>query len=76
MVEGAGGDQRRVWLLCAALRIHLRRQVLDVIGRFLGLRGCLHQHRGLVAQDLHPAREVGGAVGEGDVRDTAHAAEV
>src|SRR6266446_439948 len=76
MVEGAGGDQRRACLLRGALRTHVGWQVLEVIGGFLCLRCRLHQHGGLITEDLYPAREVGRAVVEGDVGDAAHAAEI
>ena len=76
MVEGAGGSQRRAGLRCGVLRHHVGWQVLDVIRGFLGLPGRLHQHGGVVAEDLHPALEVGRAVLKGDVRDAAHAAEM
>ena len=46
-------------------------EVLDVIGRALCLRGRLDEERGVVAQDLHPALEVGRAVGNRGVRDVA-----
>jgi len=71
MVDGAGGDQRRVCLLWSALRAHLGWQVLDVLRRFLGLRCRMDQQSRIVAQDLHPALEVGRAVGDGGVVDAA-----
>ncbi len=51
-------------------------QVLDIVGRSLGLRCRMDQHGRVVVQDLHPALEVGRAVVEGGVRDAAHAAEM
>ena len=54
----------------------VRVEVLDIISGLLRLRGCVHQHGRIVAQDLHPALEVGRAVGEGGVGNVAHAAEM
>ena len=51
-------------------------EVLDVIGRALRLRCRLHEHHRVVAQDRHPALEVGRAVVEGGVGDAADTAEV
>ena len=50
--------------------------VLDVVCGSLGLRGRLHQQRGIMAQDRHPALEVRRAVGDRRVRHPTHAAEV
>jgi hypothetical protein len=51
-------------------------EVLDVVGGALRLRRGLHEHRRIMAQDRHPALEVGGAGVEGDVCDAAETAEV
>src|SRR5262245_15309245 len=51
-------------------------EVLDIISGLLRLGGRVHQHGRVVAQDLHPALEVGRAIGEGRVRNAAHAAEI
>src|SRR5262249_46219804 len=48
--------------------------VLDVVCGSLGLRGRLHQQRGILAQDRHPALEVRRAVGDRRVRHPTHAA--
>jgi hypothetical protein len=44
---------------------------VGIIRGLLRLGGRVHQHGRVMAQDLHPALEVGGIVGEGGVRDAA-----
>ena len=51
-------------------------EVLDIVRRALRLRSCLHEHHRIMAQDRHPALEVGGAGGDGGGRDAAETAEV
>src|SRR5215468_8339059 len=51
-------------------------EVLDIVHRALRLRRGLHEHRRIMAQDRHPALEVGGAGVDGGVCDAAETAEV
>jgi hypothetical protein len=51
-------------------------EVLDIIRGALRLGGRVHEHGRVMAQDLHPALEIGRAVGEGGVGNAAHAAEM
>jgi hypothetical protein len=72
-----GGAQRPACLESALLLVVcMGVEVLDVIGRTLRLGCRLHQERRVVAQDLHPALEVGRAGVEGRVGDAAHATQV
>src|SRR5262249_61700765 len=58
------------------LGVHGGVEVLDIVRRALRLRSGLHQHGRVMAQDLHPALEIGRAVGEGEVGHAAHATDI